>query len=245
VWAWNDAVRKRRPLFHAPGGGVTFDEMTKVGERLTQNRPVQEWEGAWDYTSTMILKSAQSYVCRIGLGVTGFVPVDELRAPDEWAATPAAGATVVEEATAEFDFDALAGDDDLHERLRRAIDTANEQEAFAWGPAKCEMVLTHRSADELAGIVEQIEQENDLREQRIAKRAGEAEPEIPDAEVVEKPDASPDAAASSADTERVEVLQRRLANLQAARHAGTAEQEGEIVAEIDQIEAELRSLDAL
>jgi hypothetical protein len=87
-------------------------------------RPMQEWDGAWDYTSTMILKSAQSYVLRIALGVTGFVPVDELRDVEEWqeAATrddTPASRVVGLRCRPMFDFEALGLDrPETTERLR-------------------------------------------------------------------------------------------------------------------------------
>jgi hypothetical protein len=184
VWDYNPNEHSRKPIYLDAEGKKTWAEFGEGGMR---NRPLQEWEGAWEYLSTMILKAAQSYVLRIALGITGIVPVDELRDVTSWKEgdTGAAVETGVMAAPeAEFDFDVLTADEELRERLRHAVETANEQEPFAWGPAKCEMVLSGRTDDELRTFVEQIERENDLREQRIAKAAGE-EPVV-DAEVVEE-----------------------------------------------------------
>lgn len=57
MWAWNDQAKRRTPLFHAPAGGVTFAEFSSIeGGGRMRNRPVEEFEGAWDYLSAMILK---------------------------------------------------------------------------------------------------------------------------------------------------------------------------------------------
>jgi hypothetical protein len=241
VWAWNQEARKRKPLYRDAQGRETFAEFGERG----RNAPVQEWAGAWDYLSTMILKSAQSYVCRIGLGVTGFVPVDELRDVKAWqedtgAAQVSSGAVSLD--VADFDFDSLDVPDELRERLRRAVDTANGQVAFSWTPAKCEMVFTARSADELAGIVEDIERENDLREQRIDRSAGggaAAEPEEVTGEVV-----PPAEGLSAEQRDRVNMLRHRLADLEAARDDAPANspEDAALAAEMDQVEAEIRSI---
>lgn len=239
VWAWNDAARKRKPLYHAPGGGVTFDEFTAAAGRTDRNRPVQEWEGAWDYVSTMILKAAQSYVLRIGMGVTGFVPVDELRDVREWQQDTGA-AQAPPPITVEFDFDSLDVAGDVRERLRRAVEAANVQDPLTWGPAKCEMVFKSRSEDELLARIEDIERENDLREQRLAGAGAE---HVVDATAVEeKGDAAPDAAPSASNEERVAVLMARLASLRAQAHSADEEQVQMVADELDQIIAELRTL---
>lgn len=247
VWAWDDAARRRKPLYHALNGGVTFSEMAQNAQGQTvQLRPVQEWEGAWDYLSTMILKSAQSYVCRIGLGVTGFVPVDELRDVEEWQNTPTAQQAATGSVAIEaFDFAKLDVPDELRERLQKAIDTANELDPFSWGPAKCEMVLHGRTADELASIVEEVERQNDLREQTIAKQAGQpAEEPIADAEVVEDAPAPTTATVDEATAERIEFLRGRArelrAHIEAAEEAG--DETGASRADLDQIEAEIAML---
>lgn len=249
VWAWNEAVRKRQPMFYAPDGGVTFAEFTqRPGGGMDRNRPVQEFEGAWDYLSTMILKAAQSYVLRIALGVTGFVPHDELRDPQEWAETPLPAVDSTTAGPDGFDLEEALPvvDPELRERLQRAVDTANEQDAFSWGPAKCEMVLTNRSEAELRSIVEDIESENDLRAQRLDRESREAET-ITDAEIVEEPPAKPPVPSEEeVRAERVEWLRGRVEELR--ERIGQAGREGVpdagARAELDQVETELRSLGA-
>lgn len=245
TWAYNPEAHKRKPLWRGPKG-VTFDEFSQIDGKVERNAPVQEWEGAWDYLSTMILKSAQSYVCRIGLGVTGFVPVDELRNVEEWQAgdvgpsSAALGSVTIESA----DVSKIVPDapEELRMQLQRAIDAANDQEPFSWAPAKCEMVLTGRSEDELRAILEGIERENELRAQRAdrasaaAAAAAPAEEEV-DGEVVE-------GELTAEQRDRVEAARHRLADLQAARdelQAGS-EQDAALAAEMDQVEAEIRSI---
>lgn len=240
TWAWNDVLRKRQPLYHAPEGGVTFDEFRHVEGQMIQLKPVQEWEGAWDYTSTMVLKSAQSYVCRIGLGVTGFVPVDELRDVKAWqedtgSMAPAAHGSVAIE---DFDFSTLDAPEELQVRLREAIAVANALDPWSWGPAKCEMVLTGRSELELRSIYDQIDRENDLRAQRAEKAEQPAEEEVADAEVVHEPEPAGEQA-----TDPLLALKAREADLIArAEDVDPSSEEASVLsAELDQVQAELRA----
>lgn len=238
VWDWNPSARKRAPIYLDAAGKRTWDEFDATGMR---HRPLQEWEGAWDYVSTMILKAAQSYVLRIGLGVTGVIPIDEMRAPvgaDTGEAASGGGFVAGGDLAGEPDLSFIA-QDDLRERFERAIETANEQEPFSWGPAKCEMVLKGRSDSELYAILEAIEQENDLREQRLA---GES---VVDAEVVEeKADAAPEL--TDEQREQADALRHREADLIAAQDEAEAgsEEMAQITAELDRVQAELKSLGA-
>jgi hypothetical protein len=244
VWEWNAEQRKRQPLYHAPEGGVTFASMSKVrqGDRevTVRNRPVQDWEGAWDYLSSMILKAAQSYVLRIGMGVTGFVPVDELRSVEEWQADAGpAQATAAVADVAEFDFAALDAPEELRERLRLAVVEANEREPFSWATAKCEMVFTGRPVEELAGLASQIEEENELRRQRAEERAAAAEePEPVDAEVVG------DGPPADSTGDRIAVLRHRESELRARAEAADpgSDEAGELSIELDGVQDELRKL---
>lgn len=236
VWDYNPNERQRRPLFFDAAGKATWAEFDGKGIR---NKPMQEFEGAWDYTSTMVLKAAQSYVLRIGLGITGVVPVDELRDPREWQGVdePQHGALVDEPPT--FDAREFTDDPDLQARLADAVGIANEMDPFAWAAAKCQMVMANRTAGELVGIIEQIERENELRKQRADAAA--AEPVI-DGDAVEEPEPRRADEPAVDDQGKVDVLRARLADLRGKRFAASEEQQGEIVAELDQIEAELRGL---
>ena len=91
--------------FYAPLS--EYGKRGAVGENGQE--PEEDWLGAWTYTSAMIFKCPQSYVMRVGGGITGVVPADEMRAfsgllagtstGDQRPRKPAAGdnARIVEE----------------------------------------------------------------------------------------------------------------------------------------------------
>lgn len=143
------------------------------------SRPKMGWAGAWDYVSPMILKAAQSYVLRIALGITGLAPADEIVIDRE--ALPAGGGAGAGPALEEFDWTKVAAPDDVRERLQAAVVAANEVAPLSWSPAKCEMVFTGRSAEELLRCAESIEREVELHSARIdpppSAPAGEEEHE--------------------------------------------------------------------
>lgn len=221
--------------------------------RVDSETGARGWDGAWGYTSGMVLKSAQSYVLRIGLGVTGIVPVDELRDPGELredrAAAPAAG----EES---FDWDDAIADEDLRGRLFRAVATANEQEAGSWLPAKCEMVLSGRTDAELRALAEQIEAENEARERRMAASAGEVvDAETVDGEAVEEqqqpePGQQPEPeerdegrASDEGYQQKIEALRALERDLEQRRGLAQSDrQEEELNAELDRVQDALRGL---
>lgn len=237
VWAYNPEARKRRPLYFDEQGQQTFSEF---GPGSVPRRPVQEWSGAWDYTSTMVLKAAQSYVLRIALGVTGVVPVDELRDVDAWKRGDEGPDTGVVREVGEFAWDSI-GDDEARERLRHAVEVANEQAPFSWAPAKCEMAFGGRSRDELLAIAARIEEENDILAERIDRVSREGE--VVDGELVPEPEPSSEGAperSQEVDQGRVDVLRAKRAQLIAGRMTATEEQQSDVIAELDQVEAELR-----
>lgn len=241
TWDWNPSggdrgMGAREPLYVLPDGTTTFDA------RAAHAKPVMVWQRAWDYTSPLILKAAQSYVLRIALGVTGVVPVDELRDVKAWQRGQDVGGPQGVEVTIEHDaFDVSTivpedAPDGLGDALQAAVDQANRLEPFSWGPAKCEMVLTGRSAAELAVVVEQIVGENALRAAR--EQAREAARDRPPDGVPVEEEREP----KVIDEEVVGVLRARRAGILASRMlAGDGRQE-EIDAELSQVDAELREL---
>jgi hypothetical protein len=195
------------------------------------------WDGAWDYTSTMILKAAQSYVLRIAFGITGIVPVDELRDPADLAREGLAASLTADPEEAGYEFPT--------ERLRAAVERANELEPMSWAPAKCEMVLGGRTDAELEEIAGKIEAENELRARR-AERAPEPEPEPepPDAEVVE-PMTEQQMAQLSALRTRQQELRDRLAELDPSSTEDDAIRAAEeLEAELAQVAERLREFGA-
>jgi RecT family len=145
AWDYDLSTRTRKRLFLDGDGKTTFEPT---------GRPKMEWSGAWEYTSAMVLKAAQSYVLRIGLGVTGVVPVDELSDPRAYSSGTDESephGIVVPEAPAEIDF----GDDPiLAERLRDALDEANRLQPGTYLPQKVRLLLAASSPSEVLKGVE-------------------------------------------------------------------------------------------
>lgn len=162
-WDYDESARKRKPLFFDAEGRKTF---TNTG------KPVMKWAGAWEYVSTMILKAAQSWVLRIGIGITGLAPADEMVSGE---LTPGEAGPAALPMSDEFDWSTLNASDAVRERLRAAIEAANELAPLSWTAAKCEMVLGGASEDDLEQQAETVERENELHAQRIDPPApGEA-----------------------------------------------------------------------
>lgn len=131
-----------------------------------------EGDPFWDtYTSEMVLKAAQSYVCRIGIGITGIVPADELavqqRAGDD---APAADIT-----SAAWDHVEWGADEELAAALQDAVDDANRMEPYSWSEAKVQMVLAGRTDEDRGRILNTLRAENDARRERLAAEQAAAD----------------------------------------------------------------------
>lgn len=132
------------------------------------------WADTWSYTSAMIDKCAQSYVLRIGWGITGVLPVDELRVDperirEEFGATP----------TEYRDLDDVTWPEgELGKRLRAAVERANELDPNFYTPANLSLFMdaTTQSEAELTKIAEDIEKANEKRAKGKgrAKRGGKS-----------------------------------------------------------------------
>lgn len=214
---WGQARGERRYVYLDAEGKATFENTGK---------PKMVWAGAWEYVSAMILKAAQSYVLRIALGITGLAPADEMvldpaermRLDEQ----PQGGRAMI--GTGEFEWEKIDAPEELRERLRTAVDAANELAPLSWAPAKIEMVLVGRPVDELEARAAEIEHEVELYEQRIDPPSGEAqetpeerpEGQVADAEVVEPPE-------PLSDEERVTL-------------GGLRHQEADLNAQLDELE---------
>lgn len=153
------------------------------------------------------------------------------------------------EAAGAYDWSVIE-DADVQERLRGAVETANELEPNSWPPAKCEMTFTGRPAAHLSQIAGQIE----ARNAELIRAKSEAEP--PDAEVVEEGEgeSGPPAAQEGTQEEeraapdpeaeaRIQGLRQRYADLTEQRPLAQSEdQEREIADELEKIAAELADL---
>lgn len=213
AWAWDPQQEKRRPLFVDEQGVPTFDA---TGPNRVPRAPLMELAEMWRYLSTMIQKAAQSYVLRIALGVSGFVPADELRDVKTWQQTAvpiAAAAAPPAPAAPGFDLADEVKDPQIRERLRLAIEEANAASPMSWGPAKQAMSVRGRSTTELRKLAERIENENHERRRRAERQ-----------------------------TQR-EGLEQRAARLRRSiASARPKEKRASLGAELEQVEAELRDL---
>jgi hypothetical protein len=119
-----------------------------------------------DYKTEMILKAAQSYVCRIGCGITGIVPSDEIA-----LSANRGGGGKPEQVSAEtFDVD-FGQDAELRRRLVEAIDRANALTPNSWTEAKAQMVLNSRTDEDREKIAGDIENEVEAMERAAALNA--------------------------------------------------------------------------
>lgn len=220
VWIWLDEDGKRT------------EEDTGV--------PAMVPAGAWDYASAMILKAAQSYVLRIGFGITGLAPADEIVLDADEQRKTERGEGPSSFAVADYDWSDFPAPEELRERLIAAVDAVNELAPMSWSPAKIDMVLRGRSETELAERIVEIEAEAEVYRVNAATRAQAAEEEIADAEVVEdKP---------LTDEERVELEQKRhhAADLEASLdelEAGT-EEHATVCEQLNAVESQIRPLAA-
>jgi hypothetical protein len=197
IGAWALVRLKGRPYTYY------FADITEHGRTKTTDTGVK-WDGAWDYTSTMIIKSAVSYALRLSLGITGVVPLDELSPEDrrQYGIDPDAEKEEEPRQMAELppefweEVEGIAGPDVAN---RLVIATSS------WQPARIEMTLTGRSAAELSTLLEQLEgPAEEIREAEIVdedeNKAPEEEPvklnenadrvdDEPDAPVLDEKDA--------------------------------------------------------
>lgn len=175
IGAWAKAYRRDAyPVFYfAP-----LKEHGKVGHGSRG----AYWKGAWAYTSGMICKAAESMVLRKAYSITGVVPMDELRV-DPNMALEGGEAIPVPEAD-EFEGVNWGASEEVRERLRAAVDRANEADPWSWNAAKCQMMFHEKPDEELLVIAEQIEREAAEAEGTAAVKTEGGDDGIPDAEVV-------------------------------------------------------------
>jgi hypothetical protein len=106
----------------------------------------------------MILKSAMSYVLRIKFGITGIVPVDELKNDPSVAHTALAVAPEQLQDVGDAIPEELR-ETDAGKRLLAAVHAINDVAPTSWPAAKCEMAFPGRSEAELGALATQIEAE--------------------------------------------------------------------------------------
>lgn len=158
-------LRDRKPIYYYASiaeHGKTWGSGSNKG-----------WAGAWTYTSTMIMKAAQSYVLRIACGITGIVPADEIQEGNPEAEMLAAGwdpATV------------LPGfvPGDMAARFKDAVEESWDADPNLWNRAKLEMYAPAlKDVEEVEALIARIEKETEEERAR-----GAEEEAVVDAEVV-------------------------------------------------------------
>lgn len=175
AWAKLFFKDDRPPLYYfAPA-----HEHVKTEQKSIDGETVTDFAGAWSYTSAMIIKSAVSYVCRIGYGVTGVVPFDEIRVddpqmtgenPNEWAGNE--GELDEDPSLAIADFvNLLDIPDPLANQLIGAFDSINDLAPYSWTPAKLRMRLgSDCDVEKAQSVLGEAEREFEaLRKQQVAK----------------------------------------------------------------------------
>jgi hypothetical protein len=177
VGAWAKLFyRDGRPPFfyYAP-----IEEHGKRGSSAQDGEePVEDWLGAWSYTSAMIAKCAQSYVLRIGAKITGVVPADEIRggakaltiagSKGSWSDHPSAMVRqqATQGVTNELIVSELDVPDDLRATLAEALRRINTLSPFSWATAKVAIVTDGADEAKVRALIEEINVE-------IAKLGGE------------------------------------------------------------------------
>lgn len=176
----------RKPSYYfAP-----LNEHVKVGTNKSGDR---YYQGAWSYVSAMIIKSAMSMALRLGLGITGVVPVDERRGDDGDAdfeveggampptveSPPIVGAKdiIIEEGLPE----------DVEKRLIDAVESENDASPNSWSSAKVRVRLSGRGVKGADLIIEEIERTAGIRKEKAQIEADRKKAETPpetDAELV-------------------------------------------------------------
>lgn len=125
------------------------------------SEPVRVWKGTWAYQSAMILKAAQSYVCRIGFGINGAIPVDELvgGTPPESAGGVQRDERIdssPDEANDEV-IDALDKvDDETKAELKTALHEVNRLAPYSWARPKVHVLLQGADQGTAEGVLANV-----------------------------------------------------------------------------------------
>lgn len=175
AWAKLYYADDRPPLFYfAPAHEHVRTEEKIIDGGQKVESPIESWK----YISAMIIKSAVSYVLRIGFGVTGIVPFDELRVDDPQfmggEELSASGAQLDEDPNplnAEFIDQLEAVPEALRKELKIALDQINELVPFSWSPAKVRMRLgSDCDEDKARAVLAEVEGEYKALRERKAER---------------------------------------------------------------------------
>lgn len=154
-------IKDRAPqYYYAP-----LSEHAKTWE--SQDGTRKGFSGAWSYTSAMILKSAQSVALRLAFGISGFVPVDEIRDEVEGYAEEITDLTI--EAAQALRALQLDIPSELEDHLVEALLEINRVAPNSWGVSKVDMVLGGADQEKVESVLDGIEGEISVVQQREAE----------------------------------------------------------------------------
>lgn len=112
---------------------------------------------AWSYASAMILKSAYSMALRLTYGITGMVPVDELRSddlPQVDGGAPGEDTVIDYQGEVETALEAVE-DQGLRARLRDALE--RQPDPYEWSPARIDMMFRGRPEADQEALIKALE----------------------------------------------------------------------------------------
>lgn len=150
--------RDGRPPFYFYAPLSEYGKRGMVGQDGAE--PAEDWLGAWVYTSAMILKCGQSYVYRVGGGITGVVPADEIPRGGTIEAASISGGR--REAPASDNAAVVEGLDlseDTKRRLIVSLERVNELSPFSWATAKVSVMLQGADEETAKKVLAEIDAE--------------------------------------------------------------------------------------
>lgn len=162
--------RDNRPPFFFYAPLSEYGKRGLVGQDGAE--PAEDLLRAWVYTSAMNLKCAQSYVYRVGGGITGLVPADEIRGG---AGTLAEASTVRSEGKVITDVEQIVNGlgvkKDTREKLLAALSRVNELSPFSWSTAKVSVMLEGSDQATAERVLAQVQDEIAKLEEAAEARA--------------------------------------------------------------------------
>lgn len=158
-------VRGKKPTYF-------FAWLKEHAQTWTSNDGRSGYARAWKYTSVMIIKAAQSIALRLALGITGVVGADELKPESTEPEALTSGTGGGPPSPAAF-LSELEVDDELKDRLQREVARANAESPNSWSLAKLQMRLAGRDEDAVLRVLEEVQKENHIREEKATKAAEE------------------------------------------------------------------------
>ena len=171
-------LKGRRPVFY-------FAPLKEHAQTGTDQSGRGYYQGAWKYTSTMIIKSAQSVALRLAFGITGVIPTDEMSQADRESGGKGEGREVIESVPMEDVILELGFGEEITRELTEEVIAVNAEAPNSWGAAKLKMRLTGKPEEDAQLVLNEIRRERELRAERLAREEEAAEEAVQDAQVVQ------------------------------------------------------------